>query len=549
MLTVAQGIKSLTWISSLICNHHASAQIFTLLLLCSLDCFSQLGSMPFFTILRRVSVCRTALAICSHIRKLLCRQRLVLCALTASLAGFLLGFDTIVISGAEQRIQQLWGLSSTVHGLCMSAALWGTVVGSIVGAWPCESWGRRSTLLLIGVLYFGSSLASAFSNDAESFMLARFVGGLGVGIATIASPLYITEISPASLRGRLTGLFQLNIVFGMLAALFSNALLSRMLSVDVAWRVMLAIMAVPSLAYLVFSMGIPESPRWLISNGQQAAGRAVFESISPEISDAEIARLVDAIDSALHTESVMSDGAKPRFWRWDLRWPISLAFFIAFFNQLSGINAVLYFAPRIFEWAGLTENAALLQSVGIGVANAVFTLLGLCLIDSIGRRTLLMVGVLGYILSLGGCSLAFAVEAFSLVPSCIFAFVGAHAIGQGTVIWVFISEIFPELERAKGQVLGCSTHWICAAALALVFPKMVEAFTPAKIFAFFCFMTCVHMVWLVTMMPETKGVALEDMQAYLAQGRTAVGGKIGSPSPSPRLVGCSQSCDSQLESR
>lgn len=305
------------------------------------------------------------------------------------------------------------------------------MLGSLTGGWPTERWGRRRTLLWIGALYFVSSVGSALANNAPVFMLMRFIGGVGVGVATIASPLYVTEISPARMRGRLTGLFQLNIVFGILVALLSNALLGWLVPADVAWRWMLAVMALPSVAYVFFCLGIPESPRWLIGQGQNAAGIAVFRDVNPDLSDDAISSLAEAVEAALAAEAVPQGQSAPPFCRQELRRPISLACCVAFFNQLSGINAVLYFAPRIFEWAGLARDAALLSSVGIGIANLVATLIGLRLIDAVGRRTLLFVGGAGYILTLGGCAWAFAVERFVFVPWLIFGFVGAHAMGQG----------------------------------------------------------------------------------------------------------------------
>eukprot|EP01052_Picozoa_sp_SAG31_P009763 SAG31_NODE_521_length_14624_cov_34.536867_5_plen_474_part_00 len=416
--------------------------------------------------------------------------------------------------------QTLWGLNATVHGLCMSSALWGTVVGSLLGGWPTEIYGRRRTLLWIGALYFASSVGTALADGAATFILFRLVGGLGVGVATIASPLYIAEISPARMRGRLAGLFQLNIVFGILAALLSNSLVNWLLPMDIAWRWMLAVMGAPSVLYVICCLTIPESPRWLIGIGQNAAGLAVFRDLNPELSDEEIVSLGEAVEAALAAEAVPKGHTRPPFFRAELQQPILLAVSIACFNQLSGINAVLYFAPRIFEWADLAHNAALLSSVGIGVANLLATLLGLRLIDTLGRRTLLQMGGVGYILSLGGCAAAFATNQLPVVPWLVFAFVAAHAMGQGAVIWVFISEIFPARERSAGQALGSATHWSCAALLTLVFPKVVENFSAAQIFSFFCGMMCLHLTWVLKFMPETRGVSLESMQAHLAPDAT-----------------------------
>jgi len=436
-------------------------------------------------------------------------KKLFFWALTSAMAGFLFGFDTVVISGAEKTIQALWSLSPAIHGLAMSAALWGTVLGSLVGSWPADKFGRKRTLLCIGTLFLIGSLWSACATGVCSFMIARFLGGIAIGVATVAAPLYIAEIAPPERRGRLAGMFQFNIVFGILVAFLSNALLSGI--GENAWRWMLGVMAIPSMLYTASCFIIPESPRWLIARkGDYAEGSRILRLISPEASVAEIAAKVTEIADVSNEKT--SDG---NFWSMRLKTPILLAFLVAFFNQLSGINAILYFAPRIFEWTGLAKSAALLQSVGIGIINLIFTYVGLWLIDRVGRRTLLYIGSFGYIASLGTCAWAFSTGNFKIVPVCIFAFIAAHAIGQGTVIWVLISEIFPNRNRAAGQSLGSFTHWFFAALLTLVFPRMAEAFTPAVIFAFFCFMMCLQLVWVKCMVPETKGIPLEEMQKKL----------------------------------
>jgi SP family arabinose:H+ symporter-like MFS transporter len=435
--------------------------------------------------------------------------RLFLWSITSALAGFLFGFDTVVISGAEQKIQSLWGLSPELHGVAMAAALYGTVLGSLLGGWPTDRLGRKATLLWIGVLYVISALGCAFATGVGSFIAARVVGGLGIGISTVAAPLYISEIAPPLHRGRLAGMFQFNIVFGILVAFASNALLSGI--GENAWRYMLGVAAIPSVVYTLMCFGIPESPRWLLGRRRdREAGLAVLRLIEPDAPPARIEAEADAIMAASSEQKTAA-----RFWDARLRVPILLAFLIAFFNQLSGINAVLYFAPRIFEMTGLGAKAALLQSVGIGVTNLVFTFVGLWLIDRLGRRTLLTIGSFGYILSLGMVSWAFFTGHVSIVPACIFAFIAAHAVGQGAVIWVFISEIFPNRHRAEGQALGSFTHWIFAALLTTFFPKMVTAFAPGYVFLFFCGMMVLQLVWVKTMVPETKGVPLEQMQRRL----------------------------------
>ena len=436
--------------------------------------------------------------------------RIFFWAITSALAGFLFGFDTVVISGAEQKIQALWGLSPGLHGFVMGSALYGTVLGSFCGGWPTDRFGRKKTLLCIGLLYIVSALGCAFANSVGMFIVARIIGGIGIGVSTVAAPLYISEIAPPAYRGRLAGMFQFNIVFGIVIAFASNWLLAGL--GENAWRWMLGVAAFPSLFYTVMCLNLPESPRWLISRkGDRAAGVKVLQLIEPEASAAEIEADANAILAASSASSSTGN-----FWTRRLRVPILLAFLIAFFNQLSGINAILYFAPRIFEKTGLSAKAALLQSVGIGVTNLIFTFVGLWLIDRLGRRTLLFIGSFGYILSLGLTAWAFFTLHFSIVPACIFAFIAAHAVGQGAVIWVFISEIFPNRYRAEGQTLGSSTHWVFAALLTSFFPKMVSVFPPGCIFLFFCGMMVLQLLWVQFMVPETKGVPLEQMQKRLA---------------------------------
>ena len=432
-------------------------------------------------------------------------------AIVASLAGFLCGFDTVVISGAEQTIQLLWELNSTLHGLAISMALWGTVIGSLIGGWPAEYFGRKQTLLWIGVLYLASAAGSALAPEVYSFMIFRFVGGLGVGISTVAAPMFISEIAPPQHRGRLTGMFQFNIVFGILIAFLSNSLLGNI--GENAWRWMLGVEAFPALLFAVLCIGLPESPRWLIVHkNDRQRGLAVLRKTSPGASENEL--------DLFYKEIVASANGKQQphaFFTRRLRKPILLAFFIAFFNQLSGINAILYFAPRIFQMAGLESQAALLQSVGIGITNLVFTFAGLWFIDRLGRRKLLYIGTFGYIASLGLTSWAFSSGNVEMVPVYIFAFIAAHAIGQGAVIWVFISEIFPNRQRAFGQSLGSFTHWLFAALLTLVFPLMAEVLQPQVIFGIFMGMMVLQLIWVIFFVPETKGVPLEEMESRMGK--------------------------------
>jgi MFS transporter, SP family, arabinose:H+ symporter len=455
--------------------------------------------------------------------------RIFFWSLTSALAGFLFGFDTVVISGAEKTIQALWGLSPGLHGIAMASALYGTVVGSLLGGWPADRFGRKATLLWIGVLYFVGAVGSGLAPNVATFIVARVIGGLGIGVSTVVAPMYISEIAPPKYRGRLAGMFQFNIVLGILIAFVSNWLLAGV--GENAWRWMLGVAAFPSLLYAAFCIGLPESPRWLLSRkGDRDAGLEVLQRIEPDVSKAEIAAQADEIIAASSDEPTLTflSTFRPNWKRLAAQWlkqkwltikrlrkPILLAILIALFNQLSGINVILYFAPRILELAGLAAKVALFQSIGIGVTNFVFTFVGLWMIDRLGRRTLLYIGSFGYIASLGLAAWAFFTQHYSIVPACIFAFIAAHAVGQGAVIWVFISEIFPNRHRAEGQTLGSSTHWIFAALLTTLAPQVFAVFPPAYIFSFFASMMVLQLIWVKTMVPETKGVPLEQIQKQL----------------------------------
>lgn len=436
-------------------------------------------------------------------------MRIIQWSVISALAGFLFGFDTVVISGAEKAIQTLWGLSPAVHGVVIASALYGTVLGSLVAGYPADRLGRRATLIGIGFLYLVGAIWSAAATDVYSFIAARVIGGIGIGMSSVAAPLYIAEIAPPKYRGRLAGMFQLNIVFGVIIAYVSNALLAD--GGPNAWRWMLAVAAVPSLIYTILCFTLPESPRWILTKTRDAASALrLLRLIRPGVPETEIALEVDEIRCSLE-----SDASRPTRGYRALRVPVMLAFLIAFFNQMSGINAVLYFAPRIFELAGLGTKAALFQSIGIGLANLVFTLLGLWLIDRLGRKTLLLIGSIGYIASLSAIAYAFHSVHYTYIPVLIFAFIGAHAMGQGVTIWVYIAEIFPNRYRAKGQALGSFTHWFFAAFLTSFFPVAVAASSPATVFAFFSFMMLLHLIWVLTLVVETKGVSLEQISERL----------------------------------
>ncbi len=531
-------------------------------------------------------------------------SKLFMWALASSLAGLLFGFDTVVISGAEAKIQELWSLSGSMHGLAISAALWGTVLGSLIGGIPAARWGRKKTLIFNGFLFLAGAAGTALATGVWTFIVFRFIGGLGIGISTIAAPLFISEISPAKHRGKLTGLFQFNIVLGILLAYVSNTVITMLASEELAWRWMLGIQLLPAVIYTLMCFTLPESPRWLIVNaGRRQEGRSTFALINPEMNEAELDALVREVEDSAAADSRMKQSAGKFFSR-RLRYPILFAFLIAAFNQLSGINIILYFAPRLLGLAGMEDP--LTAAIALGVTNLIFTFVGLRLIDLLGRRSLLLIGCCGYIVSLAVCTFAFfnfselkvvsaAIDAdtaaqqivriengqgyftqedkdaaymnydaarealtviavpgnysgqavtfapeatagevsaaaqqvkhiasadlgmvSSLVLICMIVFIAAHAVGSGTIIWVFISEIFPTDQRAAGQSLGSFTHWFFAAALTLLFPIAIAKFDTGFMFGFFCFMMILQLLWAKFMMPETKGKTLEQLGRELS---------------------------------
>ena len=429
-------------------------------------------------------------------------------SIAVALAGLLFGFDTAVISGADQPIQSLWGTSDLFHGaFIMSSALWGTVIGALFGNIPCDKFGRKLTLIATGALFLVSALGSAIAPDPYTFSMLRFVGGLGVGVSSIVVPAYISEIAPENYRGRLVALYQFQIVFGILIAFFSNYALSEFFSLN--WRWMLGAEVVPAAVFLAMVLGVPESPRWLlIRKDDEAQAREILTTVNPGNVDQVIGEIKRA----------QGEFASDRLFSGAYTWPIMLAFLIAFFNQLSGINFIIYFAPRVFGLAGLDASASLLSTTGIGVVNLVFTILGMMLIDRSGRKTLMLVGSIGYIVSLSAVAWAFYSGAGGImVVLFVFLFIASHAVGQGAVIWVFIAEIFPNNVRAKGQSLGCGTHWVFAAMIALLMPYVLSVFEGHTIFAFFAFMMALQLLFVMFLMPETKGRTLESLAEQLAK--------------------------------
>lgn len=429
-------------------------------------------------------------------------------SLTAALAGFLFGFDTVVISGANLPIRNLWQLSDWEHGmLIMSMALWGTVIGSLFGGLPCDKLGRKKTLLWIGVLYFLSALGSALAPDPYVFSFFRFIGGVGVGASSVAAPIYISEISPSSSRGRLGAMYQFNIVFGIMIAFISNYLLKGFGGAN-DWRWMLGVEAIPAVIYVLLVLRIPRSPRWLsIQQKKQDEALAVLARINgPEEARRQMDLLLGYLDTHAKKDYIFRRGHAR---------PLMLAFLIAFFNQLSGINFVLYYAPELLEKAGLASKESLFNSIAIGIVNLIFTLLGIWLIDRRGRRELMLIGSVGYIVSLAMVAYCFHFQSSpDLLLVFILVFIASHAVGQGAVIWVFISEIFPNQVRAAGQSWGTGTHWVLAALITLVTPTMLSRFEadPSPIFLFFAGMMVLQLLFVLFLMPETKGIALEEIE-------------------------------------
>lgn len=447
-------------------------------------------------------------------------------ATIAALGGLLFGFDTAVISGTTEALKSLYALSDQELGFTVASALIGTINGSIAVGRPADVWGRRRTMFALAILYFVSAVGCAVAWDWYSLLFFRFIGGLGVGGASVVSPMYIAEISPARLRGRLVALAQFNIVLGILLAFLSNYVVSLFDFGADEWRWMFGVEAIPALAYYLLLFRAPMSPRWLLARGRDAEARAVIEKLGAgleESVDQFITRVRDSIVVERHSLH------EPFFQRRYAR-PIMLAVAIATFNQLSGINAVMYYAPAIFKSAGAGEQSALLQSVGLGAVNLVFTMLAMSVIDRFGRRRLMVVGSIGYIVSLSATAWAFytqgqagaAGQAFTrtgglMVMVGLIVFIASHAFGQGAVIWVYLSEVFPTQLRARGQALGSFTHWVMAAGISWTFPVIAER-SGGHVFAFYAVCMVGQLVWVLAAMPETRGVALEDIQRRMEAG-------------------------------
>lgn len=430
---------------------------------------------------------------------------IVLSAAGAALGGLLFGFDTAVISGATQALQTHFALTDASLGFTVSSALIGTVIGSLIAGAPADRYGRRAVMLSVAIAYVVSSIGTAAAPNWAALIAFRSIGGLAIGAASVVTPIYIAEVAPARFRGRLVAMNQLNIVLGILIAFLSNYIIAQALPPDRAWRWMFGIVAVPSILYLFVTLTLPESPRWLAIHGAREKAISTMRRLGFLNPAAEL----DQIETAERRE--MADGA-PRLFQAAHSVPVACAIAIAMFNQLSGINALLYYAPRIFELAGAGAESALLQSVAVGGTNLVFTVLALFFIDRFGRKPLLYVGsvVCGVALLLVGWQLERAAPDGTLILVSLLGFIAAFAISQGAVIWVFISEVFPSAVRGKGQALGSTTHWVMAAAITWLFP-VVAGSVGGWVFAFFGAMMLLQFIWTWRVMPETNGIALEDM--------------------------------------
>ena len=426
-------------------------------------------------------------------------------ALITAMGGFLFGFETAVISGAEKTIQKLWELSPFWQGFTVASSLIGTVIGSIIVGGPVQKYGRKNTLLTIAILYLISAIGCSYTSQWIPFIIFRFLGGIAVGASSVVGPMYISEISPASMRGRLAGSFQTNIVFGILVAFITNYIFSGF--GEDAWRLMFGIMIIPSALFYILLRTIPESPRWLVLKNREAEAIPIFKKLGTENIDIAISEIRASLSEK-----------KENLFQSKYFKPIFFAVVLAMFNQLSGINAILYYAPRIFSMAGFSEAESFLQPIYIGTANLIFTLLAMTLIDKFGRKKLLIIGSFGMILFLALTAQVFSQpEPNKMVVFYLVGFIGFFGFSQGAVIWVFISEIFPNAVRSQGGALGSFTHWIMAAIISWTFPIIVEGNSLGGYysFLFYALMMLAHLIFVWKFLPETKGRTLEEIQKDL----------------------------------
>jgi SP family arabinose:H+ symporter-like MFS transporter len=439
--------------------------------------------------------------------KMKLNSNLLKSTVVASLGGLLFGFDTAVISGTTHALTETFHLSPVALGMTVAAALWGTILGSMLGGIPGDKFGRRDSLRIMAVLYLVSALGCAFAWNWYALMLFRFIGGLGIGGSSVLGPMYIAEISPAKWRGRLVGLFQFNIVLGILVAYFSNYLVGTMQLGVAEWRWKFGIPAVPALLFLVLLFGIPRSPRWLVKKQRIADAREVLRMLGEEDYERELQEIIVSIDA--------EHAAGDSLFSWKYRLPIFLAVSIAMFNQLSGINAILYYLNDIFAYAGFNKVSSDLQAVAIGATNLIFTMLAMSVIDRIGRKTLLLIGSVGTAVCLAGVAAIFLTHSHqNLLVWLLVGYIAFFAFSQGAVIWVFISEVFPNRVRAKGQSLGTFAHWFMNALISNIFPLLAVS-SGGYPFVFFAVMMGLQFFVVLFAYPETKGVSLEEMQKKL----------------------------------
>jgi SP family arabinose:H+ symporter-like MFS transporter len=427
--------------------------------------------------------------------------------IVAALGGLLFGFDTAVIAGATHALTEIFHLSPAALGMTVASALWGTIIGSMLAGIPGDKFGRRDSLRAMAVLYVVSALGCALAWNWTALVLFRFIGGLGIGGSSVLGPMYIAEVAPAKWRGRLVGLFQFNIVFGILLAYLSNYVLGTMGFGAAEWRWKLGISAVPAVLFLLLLFGIPRSPRWLVKKQRIEEARDVLRMTGEENYEEELQEIIVSIDA----EHVTGDS----LFSWKYRLPIFLAVSIGMFNQLSGINAILYYLNDIFAYAGFNKVSSDLQAVAIGGTNLLFTMLAMSVIDRIGRKTLLLIGSVGTALCLGGVAAIFFTHSHqNLLVWLLIGYIAFFAFSQGAVIWVFISEVFPNRVRAKGQSLGSFSHWFMNALISGIFP-LLAAFSGGYPFVFFSLMMVLQFFVVLFIYPETKGVSLEQMQRKL----------------------------------
>jgi MFS transporter, SP family, xylose:H+ symportor len=438
-------------------------------------------------------------------------------AIVAALGGLLFGFDTAVISGTTEDLERVYGIGGFMLGFTVATALLGTIVGALIAGRPVDRYGRKKVLFAVGILFVVGALGSGLVTNLWLFMFFRFLGGIGVGLASVVAPIYTAEVAPPRYRGRLVGLVQFNIVLGILLAYLSNFILANTLPSDIAWRWMFMVMAFPAAIFFLLLFTTPETPRWLYMVGRRAQAVETIHRLTNSRDEAEFE--IREIEQTLATNA---DAARAPFFVRQNRKVILLAVAIAVFNQLSGINAILYYANDIFRMAGAGNNSAALQSVVVGLVNLITTMAALTVIDKIGRRKLMLVGSIGYLVSLGALAAVFTIydgqftgASSVMVLGALVVFIAAHAFGQGSVIWVFISEIFPNRIRARGQSLGSLTHWVFAAVVSWTFPGVAAALGGGAAFGLFFVCMIGQLVWVLKVMPETKNVPLEEMEENL----------------------------------